>query len=446
VKIGDFGISKRVANNDTVLRTHTGTPLYLAPEIPHYVPSLDEESDAYTSAVDIWSFACVVYEMLALQVPFVNWPRSLVAFCNGGQFPDAPLRGRTTSVGIEFIKSILIPLPAQRPTAQAALDSSWFQVEIPNEFRTSNKPTTTEDYDTESIETLKHVFSVSRRRPEHLLHPNQETTRVPDLSASALVYNASAHNGLRSYRLPSPSYTGSSHPESSLQTRSLSDINSSSASNHLTAIRKRLSRNGLQTSVGTEYPEISFIPVPPSLTYLSHEVNGSPPRPLSARHKSRSKSPVSRPRDEFESGLSQPSAVGLEPRQESSLNASRSMQIRRPIYPSDSKIEDNDSRSSGPRHGFPTIINHPKSMSSENSLHSGDINVMKTEASNDQKHNSSRGIGRYLKPKKSEVFSSFSVRNILTRCQNLTARHLLTVFNSSREPTPLSEHHRRHLP
>jgi serine/threonine protein kinase len=127
VKIGDFGISKRVANNETALQTNVGTPLYLAPEVFHYVPLSDEESDAYTNAVDVWSLACVVYTMLALRPPFVEWPRKLIIYCNGGEFPENPLRGRATSPAIDFIKSVLVPFPSERPTAEAALNSPWFQ-------------------------------------------------------------------------------------------------------------------------------------------------------------------------------------------------------------------------------------------------------------------------------------------------------------------------------
>ncbi|KAH8695455.1 kinase-like domain-containing protein, partial [Talaromyces proteolyticus] len=126
VKIGDFGISKRAAKDDTVLRTSTGTPLYLAPEVFHYLPMQDEETGTYTNAVDIWSFACVVYEMLTLRVPFADWPKNLVAFCNGGPFPEVPLKDRVTSTAIDFVKSVLVASPDRRPTAKQALESPWF--------------------------------------------------------------------------------------------------------------------------------------------------------------------------------------------------------------------------------------------------------------------------------------------------------------------------------
>ena len=127
MKIGDFGISKRVSNNETALRTGAGTPKYLAPEVHHYVPPADEESDVYTNAVDIWSFACVVYEILALQLPFVEWPRHLIMFCRGGPFPEGPLAARVSNEAIEFVQKVLVPSPALRPTAEEALKFSWLR-------------------------------------------------------------------------------------------------------------------------------------------------------------------------------------------------------------------------------------------------------------------------------------------------------------------------------
>lgn len=122
-----------------MLRTSTGTPLYLAPEVLHYLPYQDEETDAYTNAVDIWSFACVLYEMLALQVPFTDWPRNLVAFCNGAAFPDGPLINRVSASSVGFVKTVLVPAPEKRPTAQEALGAEWFQMDIsdsPGEYTT----------------------------------------------------------------------------------------------------------------------------------------------------------------------------------------------------------------------------------------------------------------------------------------------------------------------
>jgi serine/threonine protein kinase len=126
IKIGDFGITKR-SSNVTALQTQIGTPLYRAPEVSGYIKGAaeDSESGTYTNAVDIWSFGCVVYEMLALQVPFAN-SAIVVDFCNGGAFPAAPLTLRASNQGLDFVKRILISHPQRRRKASEIEKDPWF--------------------------------------------------------------------------------------------------------------------------------------------------------------------------------------------------------------------------------------------------------------------------------------------------------------------------------
>ncbi|CUS11452.1 unnamed protein product, partial [Tuber aestivum] len=62
VKLGDFGISKRILAQDTTsFHTRVSTPMYSAPEVLG-LDSNSETSD-YTNSVDIWSLGCVIYEL-----------------------------------------------------------------------------------------------------------------------------------------------------------------------------------------------------------------------------------------------------------------------------------------------------------------------------------------------------------------------------------------------
>jgi serine/threonine protein kinase len=108
VKIGDFGISKRVSNDETALQTATGTPHYLAPEVRHYVRDKSMKPGVYTNAVDIWSFACVIYQILACQVPFPGGALDLIHFCEGGSFPEGPLVPSISGMGIDFLKFVMV--------------------------------------------------------------------------------------------------------------------------------------------------------------------------------------------------------------------------------------------------------------------------------------------------------------------------------------------------
>lgn len=123
VKIGDFGISKRVNHELTALYTSIGTPLYMAPEITGDLDT-DEPTSKYNNAVDMWSLGCVVYKVATQAVPFPA-RRDLRRFCIGGPFPEQPLLDRITADGTEFVKRLLVPDPRDRLSAESALQTSW---------------------------------------------------------------------------------------------------------------------------------------------------------------------------------------------------------------------------------------------------------------------------------------------------------------------------------
>ena len=62
IKIGDFGVSKKLINNSIYAYTFVGTPYYLSPEICQNKP-YDEKSD-------IWSLGVLIYELITLNKPF----------------------------------------------------------------------------------------------------------------------------------------------------------------------------------------------------------------------------------------------------------------------------------------------------------------------------------------------------------------------------------------
>ena len=125
VKIGDFGISKRIQNQDTSLRTFAGTHDYMAPEFFGYVDSIDDERSDYTHAVDIWALGCVVYRLWTRTVPFPANPnlRPLQRYCSGRDtFPVEALKlAGCTYADVACIKALLSPEPLERPSAKAAL-------------------------------------------------------------------------------------------------------------------------------------------------------------------------------------------------------------------------------------------------------------------------------------------------------------------------------------
>ena len=69
VKIADFGLSKFFGKNEAVLVTMCGSPEYVAPE----VLGVDEYSDHYTPAVDMWSVGVVLFAMMCCYTPFCEF-------------------------------------------------------------------------------------------------------------------------------------------------------------------------------------------------------------------------------------------------------------------------------------------------------------------------------------------------------------------------------------
>jgi serine/threonine protein kinase len=127
VRIGDFGITKRVQQNETALRTMTGTQAYMAPEMFPYLVD-DQEEHFYTQAVDMWALGIMLYQMLTLEFAFGD-QIPLHKYCkNRVAFPEAALYSElVTTTCISLIKSLLRPLPSDRPTSEAAISHAWLQ-------------------------------------------------------------------------------------------------------------------------------------------------------------------------------------------------------------------------------------------------------------------------------------------------------------------------------
>jgi serine/threonine protein kinase len=98
----------------------------MAPEILNYVADVDPENLKYTNAVDMWALGCIVYRLACGVVPFLPG-LSLVRFCeNESAFPLGPIP--FSDYAKKFVKDLVVSSPAQRLTAQEALDHPWTKV------------------------------------------------------------------------------------------------------------------------------------------------------------------------------------------------------------------------------------------------------------------------------------------------------------------------------
>ena len=109
-KLGDFGISTAVETGKSASGC-VGTPAYMAPELLW--------NQRYASAVDLWAIGVVLYELMALRLPFVGSNvLSLVYQIAFNDYDDAPLRlGGYSPALINLVGRFLDKDPTKRPEA-----------------------------------------------------------------------------------------------------------------------------------------------------------------------------------------------------------------------------------------------------------------------------------------------------------------------------------------
>jgi len=127
VKLGDFGISKRILPQDTTtFHTQVSTQIYGAPEV--LGSDSNSETSVYTNSVDIWSLGCVIYELLVGTHLFTSGEQVSRYYHGNLAFPEDKLKELsppTDDAGISLLKSMLSIQPESRPTAADALGNAW---------------------------------------------------------------------------------------------------------------------------------------------------------------------------------------------------------------------------------------------------------------------------------------------------------------------------------
>ena len=139
VKLSDFGISKRAADNGAASSTLKGTMRYMAPELFGFVRSNEESDLCKGQAADMWALGEIAFQMLTKEQTFEDMSLLSSYVQSLSIFPSAALRAHNVSeVGIDFIKSVMLPRPEDRQTAAKALLQAW--MEPHNSYITGNTP------------------------------------------------------------------------------------------------------------------------------------------------------------------------------------------------------------------------------------------------------------------------------------------------------------------
>lgn len=113
VRLVDFGLAKDTKHH---MHTYAGTPYFMAPEVL---------SGDYTHKCDIWSLACVLYMIMAGQLPYDGKSRDLVfAKIKSGVF-DPPPRPFSEEFETLLLQMFAVN-PKERPTAVECMTHIWF--------------------------------------------------------------------------------------------------------------------------------------------------------------------------------------------------------------------------------------------------------------------------------------------------------------------------------
>ena len=128
VKIADFGITKRAIEGLTALRTQTGTPAFMAPEVLGFHHPGDGSNESYTNVVDIWSLGVITFLILTGETLFKDQRRLCQYVLGGFMFPAGSLLANKVSAqGIDFVRSLMAPMSKDRSKAMECLQHPWLK-------------------------------------------------------------------------------------------------------------------------------------------------------------------------------------------------------------------------------------------------------------------------------------------------------------------------------
>ncbi len=128
VKLSDFGISKRAADNLAASSTLKGTLSYMAPELLGFVESGEQSDSRNSQAADMWALGEIAFQMLTKEPTFKNMILLSAYVRFPETFPSPILRAHDVSEGgIKFINSIMQPKPEDRETTAKAFLQTWME-------------------------------------------------------------------------------------------------------------------------------------------------------------------------------------------------------------------------------------------------------------------------------------------------------------------------------
>ncbi|XP_054826600.1 serine/threonine-protein kinase Nek9 isoform X1 [Eublepharis macularius] len=116
IKLGDYGLAKKLNSEYSMAETLVGTPYYMSPELCQGVK--------YNFKSDIWAVGCVAFELLTLKRTFdaTNPLNLCVKIVQGNRAMEVDSNVYSLDL-IQMVHSCLDQDPEKRPTADELLDS-----------------------------------------------------------------------------------------------------------------------------------------------------------------------------------------------------------------------------------------------------------------------------------------------------------------------------------
>ncbi|XP_017274200.1 serine/threonine-protein kinase Nek9 [Kryptolebias marmoratus] len=118
IKLGDYGLAKKLGSEFSMAETCVGTPYYMSPELC--------QGDKYNFKSDIWAVGCVLFEVLVLKRAFdaTNRLNLCVKIVQGNWTMDVNSDVYSSGL-IKLVCDCLNQDPAKRPTAEEILDQPF---------------------------------------------------------------------------------------------------------------------------------------------------------------------------------------------------------------------------------------------------------------------------------------------------------------------------------
>ena len=114
LKLGDFGLAKKLSFRDEKISEGVGTPAYMAPEIL--------ENMGYSLEVDIWSLGVIMYYLIIGKLPFNKQNQEDIKKVSY-TFPKKAIISRAAK---NLIEQILVKDPKKRPSLKQILRHDFF--------------------------------------------------------------------------------------------------------------------------------------------------------------------------------------------------------------------------------------------------------------------------------------------------------------------------------